>query len=107
MTQKQQVALLISVVWITFVVALAYAAHQIAVVGLLGLLFWFLLPLGKNASVLRGWHNLWIVVTAALGTAILSLIAGLIYGIDPPLAVAMSGGLGVGVGLLVKRRYHP
>ncbi len=107
MTRRQQVALFLTIVWITFVLVLAYVTRQFGVVGLLGILFWFLLPLGKNASILRSWHNLWTIVTAALGTAVLSLTAGYILGIDPLIAVAASCGLGVSVGLLVKRRYNP
>lgn len=108
MTRKQRVALLITVVWIAMTALVAYGTHSLAFVGgMLGLLFWVLQPLGKNASVLRGWHNLWIIATAALLTSILSFIVAVIVGVDPPFAVAISGGLGVFVGFLVKHHYNP
>lgn len=86
-------------------VAVVFGTHSLAFVGgMLGLLSWMLLPLGKNASVLERWREVWITITATLVATILSLIGGHLLGIDQHIAVAVSCGLGVLVGLLVNYR---
>lgn len=106
-TRKQQFALLIAVAWIAITAAVAYVTHSLAFVGgMLGLLSWILLPLGKNASVLGRWREVWITITATLVAATLSLIAGRLIGIDQHIAVAVSCGVGISVGLFVNHRMN-
>src|SRR5919205_740464 len=104
-TRKQQILLLIAVVWIAAVAATAYITHSLAFVGgLLGLLGWALLPFGKSAGILGEWRDVWITITATLATMTWSLVAGRLLGLDKHLTVATSCGLGIFVGLLVNYR---
>lgn len=104
-TRQQKIALLVAVVWIAAVATAAYASHSLAFVGgLLGLLGWVLLPFGKSAGILGQWRDVWITVTATLVAASWSLVADQLLGLDHHIALAISCGLGIVIGLLVNYR---